>query len=36
MEYVGGHLCHLDGVHRLLAYMLFDKNQEVPAYIAGF
>jgi hypothetical protein len=26
---------HVDGVHRLLAYVLFEKDQEVPAYVAG-
>jgi hypothetical protein len=30
-----GALAHVDGVHRLLAYVLFGKDQEVPAYVAG-
>lgn len=29
-------LKHVDGVHRLLAYVLFEKNAEVPAYIADY
>jgi Family of unknown function (DUF6309) len=35
LEIENGILKHVDGVHRLLAYMLFEKNQEVPAYVAG-
>jgi hypothetical protein len=30
-----GILKHVDGVHRLLAYLLFEKDQEVPAFVAG-
>lgn len=28
-------LKHVDGVHRLLAYRLFDKHQDLCAYVAG-
>jgi len=35
LESDNGILKHVDGVHRLLAYVLFDKDQEVPAYVAG-
>ena len=28
-------LKHLDGLHRLLAWVVFDKKEQVPAYIAG-
>jgi hypothetical protein len=28
-------LKHVDGVHRLLAFALFEKDQEVLAYVAG-
>jgi len=31
-----GVLKHVDGVHRLLAYVLFEKDQEVPAYVADY
>jgi hypothetical protein len=30
-----GVLKHVDGVHRLLAYGLFNKNEELSAYVAG-
>lgn len=30
-----GVLKHVDGLHRLLAYVLFERDQEVPAYLAG-
>jgi|ERR1035437_3722689 hypothetical protein len=35
LEIENGILKHVDGVHRLLAYVLFEKNQEVRAYVAG-
>jgi hypothetical protein len=35
LESENGILKHVDGVHRLLAYVLFGKGQEVPAYVAG-
>jgi len=28
-----GQLAHLDGFHRLLAWVIFDKEKEVPAYV---
>jgi hypothetical protein len=31
-----GTLTHVDGVHRLLAYVLFEKDQKVPAYVAKY
>jgi hypothetical protein len=30
-----GLLKHLDGTHRLLAWALFEIDQEVHAYVAG-
>jgi Family of unknown function (DUF6309) len=35
LESESGILKHVDGVHRLLAYALFEKDQEVPAFLAG-
>jgi hypothetical protein len=35
LEIENGILKHVDGVHRLLAYGLFQKDDEVPAYVAG-
>jgi hypothetical protein len=29
-------LKHVDGLHRLVAYAMFDKKDEVLAYVAGF
>jgi hypothetical protein len=30
-----GRLKHLDGLHRLLAWVVFEKNEEMLAYVAG-
>ena len=30
----GNQLTHVDGFHRLLAFVVLDKEQEVPAYVA--
>jgi hypothetical protein len=35
LEIENGVLKHVDGVHRLLAYGLFEKDHDVPAYVAG-
>jgi hypothetical protein len=35
LEVENGVFKHVDGVHRLLAYVLFDKDQEVLANVAG-
>ncbi len=35
LESMNDILKHVDGVHRLLAYRLFEKDLEVPAYVAG-
>jgi hypothetical protein len=35
LEYANGILKHVDGVHRLLAYAQFDKEEAVLAYVAG-
>jgi hypothetical protein len=35
LESEDGILKHVDGVHRLLAYALFERDQEVPAFVAG-
>ena len=35
LEIENGILKHVDGVHRLLAYGLFEKDHDVPAYVAG-
>lgn len=35
LETENGILKHVDGVHRLLAYGLFEKDHDVLAYIAG-
>ena len=34
LESENGIFKHVDGVHRLLAYVLFEKDQAVPAYVA--
>jgi len=34
LESENGVFKHVDGLHRLLAYVLFEKDAEVPAYIA--
>jgi hypothetical protein len=31
-----GVLKHVDGVHRLLAYVLFEKDTDVPTYVADY
>jgi hypothetical protein len=31
-----GVLKHVDGLHRLLAYVIFEKDADVPAYIANY
>ena len=35
LEIEDGILKHVDGVHQLLAYVLFEKTQEIRAYVAG-
>ena len=35
LKWQDGVLKHLDGLHRLLAYAVFDKADEVHAYVAG-
>jgi len=35
LKFEDGCLKHLDGLHRLLAWTLFEKDDEVPAYVAG-
>jgi hypothetical protein len=35
LQMEGNILKHVDGVHRLLAYSLFDKDDEVSAYVAA-
>jgi hypothetical protein len=35
LEIENGILKHVDGVHRLLPYGLFEKDHDVLAYIAG-
>jgi len=34
LQLENGTLTHVDGVHRLLAYGLFDKNQDLLTYVA--
>jgi hypothetical protein len=36
LESENGILKHVDGVHRLLAYGLFEKNHNVLAYVANY
>ena len=35
LKFEDGRLKHLDGLHRLLAWVFFEKNDDVPAYVAG-
>jgi hypothetical protein len=35
LRYENGGLRHLDGLHRLLAWVIFEKKEEPPAYVAG-
>jgi hypothetical protein len=35
LKFENGGLKHLDGLHRLLAWAVFDKKEEVLAYVAG-
>ncbi len=36
LESVDGCLKHLDGLHRLLAWVLFERKGDVAAFVAGF
>jgi hypothetical protein len=35
LEAENGTLKHVDGIHRLLAYALFQRDEEILAYVAG-
>jgi hypothetical protein len=35
LKYQNGGFMNLDGLHRLLAWVLFEKTDEVPAYVIG-
>ena len=36
LKFENGVLSHLDGLHRLLAWAIFDKDQELDAYVSAF
>jgi len=36
LQYQNGVFMNLDGLHRLLAWAVFEKREEIGAYVAGF
>jgi hypothetical protein len=35
LEFRDGRFWHIDGLHRLLAWVIFEKTDEIHAYVAG-
>lgn len=35
LQYQNGGFMNLDGLHRLLAWVIFEKTEEIPAYVIG-
>jgi hypothetical protein len=36
LQYHKGGYMNLDGLHRLLAWAVFEKTEEIPAYVLGW
>jgi Family of unknown function (DUF6309) len=36
LRYQNGGFMNLDGLHRLLAWAVFEKTEEIPAYVVGW
>ena len=35
LQYQDGGLMNLDGLHRLLAWVTFEKSEDIPGYVVG-